>query len=101
MSLFKTEHLPGGAVERWYSEPDGTIHRKLSQNVDGTFEAIAALSEYAKTPDRYYLGSIPMNIAGRWARECGAGIGTQEFAEYAKKKLMGGEYAKLSTGIKA
>ena len=44
--------------------------------------------------------SIPQVIADMWARECGAGPGTQEFMEYAKKKLTGGEYSKfLSKGF--
>lgn len=54
-----------------------------------------------KTKTSHYLGSIPMVIASQWAKECGSGIGTKEFGEYAKKKLMSGDYSKLSTGLRA
>ena len=40
-------------------------------------------------------GSIPFVVAEMWSRECGAKIGSQEFAEYVKKKLMSGEFSKL------
>lgn len=39
------------------------------------------------------VGSIPAVIAEQWSRECGAGIGTKEFAQYCKKKLMDGDFA--------
>lgn len=41
------------------------------------------------------VGSIPQVIADQWARECGAGPGTQEFMAYAKKKLLSGDYSKF------
>jgi hypothetical protein len=41
------------------------------------------------------VGSIPEVFADQWARECGAGPGTPEFMEYAKKKLLSGEYSKF------
>ena len=42
-----------------------------------------------------HVGSIPQVVADQWARECGAGPGTQEFMAYAKKKLQSGEYSKF------
>ena len=38
------------------------------------------------------IGSIPLVVAETWSRECGAAIGSKEFAEYAKKKLMSGDW---------
>jgi hypothetical protein len=45
--------------------------------------------------DMRLAGRIPFVVAETWARECGARIGTKEFAEYCKGKLMDGEFAKL------
>lgn len=42
---------------------------------------------------RTYLGSIDPITAAQWAKECKAAIGTKEFAAYAKKKLMSGEWS--------
>lgn len=100
MRLFKEEHLPGGITEKWYSEKDGTIHRKVSQNTTGVIKAIDAASEFARGDTQYHLGSVPITIANKWSKECGAGIGTREFAEYAKKKLMDPDWKAFSTGIK-
>jgi hypothetical protein len=39
------------------------------------------------------LGSIPIVIAEQWARECGARIGTPEFAAYVRRKLLDPDFA--------
>lgn len=67
-----------------------------SMEVDPVFEGVKILSE--GNSDRLktgltYLGSIDPITAANWSRECGAAIGTREFAEYAKKKLMSGDFA--------
>lgn len=41
------------------------------------------------------IGSIPFVIAEQWSRECGAAIGSKEFALYCKRKLMDGDFAKF------
>lgn len=46
-----------------------------------------------------YLGSIDTITAAIWAKECGAAVGTREFAKYAKKKLMSPEYSKFRANI--
>lgn len=45
--------------------------------------------------DLRMAGRIPFVVAEQWARECGAAIGTKEFAVYCKSKLMDGEFSKL------
>ena len=41
------------------------------------------------------IGSIPFVVAEEWSRECGAAIGSKEFALYCKRKLMDGDFAKF------
>jgi hypothetical protein len=55
-------------------------------------EADAAPSMFGQAAVRK-IGSIPFVIAEAWSRECGAGIGTKEFAVYCKRKLMDGDFA--------
>ena len=43
-----------------------------------------------------HLGSIDPITARNWSKECGAAVGTKEFAAYAKKKLMSNEFAKFA-----
>ena len=40
-------------------------------------------------------GSIPFVVIEMWMNESGLKLGSQEFAEYVKKKLMSGEFGKL------
>lgn len=101
MRLFKTEYKEGGITERWYSEPNGTIHRKLTQDAERVTNAVHDMTEHAKGKNRHYLGSVPIAVAGLWARECGSAIGTREFADYAKKKILDRNYNKFSTGLRS
>ena len=40
-------------------------------------------------------GSIPFVVVEMWIKESGLKLGSQEFNEYVKKKLMSGDYGKL------
>ena len=101
MRLFNVDHNPDGTIEKWYSEPDGKIHRKIIQpNMAGFLDAAKAQAEYAKGKNYYKIGSVPIVVAKQWERECGHGINSKEWLEYAKKKLMDPDYRDLSTGIK-
>jgi hypothetical protein len=75
-----------------YVEGSDATHVVTSINADPFIEGVKALSEKhsktAKTPiGSRYVGSIDPVTAEVFARECGAAIGTREFAIYAKKRL--------------
>lgn len=89
---------PNGVVET-ISVEDGRVWHKRDQDVRGLLKVLAherdnAPSKYGKAAWRK-IGSIPLVVAEKWAAECGALPGTPEFLEYAKKKLMDGEFAAL------
>lgn len=80
-----------------YDLVDGKLVIKRTQDVQALIdqnrhEAQEAPSMFGQARVRK-LGSIPFVIADQWSRECGAAIGSKEFAEYAKKKLMSGEFS--------
>lgn len=84
-------------VEEKYDLVDGKLVIKRSQDVQSLIdmnkhEAEVAPSMFGQARVRK-LGSIPFVVAEQWSRECGAAIGSPEFAEYAKKKLMSGEFS--------
>lgn len=87
--------LPG-IRERVVTE-DGVVRFIKTQNAEPLITAIRARMDQPdnKRANMRYLGSIPMVLAQTWARECGFAIGTKGFQEYARKKLMDGEFAKL------
>ena len=45
--------------------------------------------------DMRLAGSAPFVVIEMWMQESGLKLGSQEFAEYVKKKLMSGDYGKL------
>ena len=82
--------------ERMFEE-DGNLHISRSQDVKSLIDNNAALADIAPSMHgeaKFRLaGRIPFVIAEQWSTECGAGIGTKEFALYCKKKLMNGDFA--------
>lgn len=85
-----------GITERMV-EQDGNLIINRSQDVTALIEknkieAEIMPSMYGEAAWRK-VGSIPLTLAEAWAKECGANVGTKEFALYAKKKLMDGEFA--------
>lgn len=85
-----------GIVDR-VVEQDGLLHVQRTQDVEAVIrqnkiEAETAPSAYGDARFRK-VGSIPFVVAEQWSRECGAGIGSREFAVYCKRKLMDGDFA--------
>lgn len=80
-------------------EQDGLLHIQRSQDVQSLLDDNAQLASSAPSAHgdaKFRLaGRIPFVIAEQWSAECGAGIGTQEFAQYVKKKLLDGDFARL------
>jgi len=76
---------------------DGTLVVEKKIDAEPVMDMVKASSEI-QTPRRdsggmLHLGSVDPLTAANWAKECGAAIGTKEFAAYAKKKLMSGDFA--------
>ena len=75
------------------------VEERTSMDVDGVFEGVKMLNEAAasdRLQSRRYLGSVDILTAEVWAKECGAAVGTKEWAAYAKKKLKSGDYGKFA-----
>jgi len=93
-------YAPAPYSERLIVSPsDGTFSFLKSQNVDDVLSAAKDAREYIRKDtgpiQGRYLGTVPVLVAQQWAKECGAAIGTKEWAGYAKKKLADGTWAKL------
>jgi hypothetical protein len=87
---------PQGVMERMV-EADGLLHVQRQQDVQSLIdlnkhEAETLPSMHCDAAVRK-VGSIPFVVAEDWARECGARIGSPEFAEHCKKKLANGDFA--------
>lgn len=78
-------------------EQDGKLHVVRSQDVQAIIDQNKVEREllpsmYGEAAYRK-IGSIPFVVAEQWSDECGAAIGTKEFALYCKKKLLDGDFA--------
>lgn len=85
-----------GVMER-IVEDDGKLIVDRRQDVQSIIEqnkieAAEAPSMFGQMAVRK-VGSIPLVVAEQWSRECGAAIGSKEFALYCKRKLLDGDFA--------
>ena len=87
-----------GISERMFEE-DGRLIISRHQDVQSLLDSNHELSTIAPSAHgdaKFRLaGRIPLVIAEQWSRECGEAIGTHAFAEYVKRKLADGEFAKF------
>lgn len=87
-----------GVMERMVEE-DGKLVVDRRQDIralidQNKVEADLAPSMFGQAAVRK-IGSIPLVVAEKWSRECGEAIGTKAFAEYCKRKIMDGDFAKF------
>lgn len=80
-------------------EQDGKLIVRRHQNVQSLLDDNHELSTTAPSAHgdaKFRLaGRIPLVIAEQWAAECGEAIGTQAFAQYVRRKLADGDFAKF------
>lgn len=80
-------------------EEGGKIQIVREQDCEGLLKTLKKMRELAPSHSGHdrtrWVGSIPLVMAEEWSRECGAAIGTKEYAEYIKKKLADPDYKKL------
>jgi len=77
-----------------------TREHDIEPLLQGIKERSEVTSKYHVGPvGSKWIGSIDTITAANWSKECGAGIGTKEFAAYAKKKLMNPEYNKFRADL--
>lgn len=85
-------------TERMFEE-DGQLIVNRHQDVQSLLDdnqQLASIAPSMHGDAKFRLaGRIPLVVAEQWAAECGEAIGTQAFAEYVKKKLADGDFARL------
>lgn len=80
-------------------EQDGKLIITRHQEVQSLLDENKALADIA--PSSYgdakfrLAGRVPLVIAEQWSAECGEAVGTKGFAEYVRRKLADGDFARL------
>ena len=80
----------------YHTEDDKLIVQR-SQDVQSVldFNKERNIDGHNVNSDMRLAGSVPFVVIEQWMKESGCKLGSQEFAEYVKKKLMSGEFSKL------
>ena len=84
-------------VSTRFFDEDGKIIINRSQDVQRIldFNKERNIDGHNRKSDMRLAGSIPFVVIEQWMRESGCKLGSPEFLEYCKKKLMSGDYSKL------
>ncbi len=78
--------------EKMTVDADGLVHVHRSNNAEPVMDAVKrygdVVDKWAKNKaGRKMIGSLDPITAGKWAKECGARFGTQEYTQFAVKRL--------------
>ena len=80
----------------WHVEDDNVVVRR-SQDVQRILDwnKERNIDGHNRKSDMRLAGRIPFVVVEIWLKESGLKLGSPEFSEYVKKKLMSGEFNKL------
>lgn len=82
-----------------FVERDNLLIHRRSVDAEPIIQAVQSIGSMQPVRrdrlGRKLLASVDPITATNWARESGTRVGTREFIEYAKKKLMSGDYSKF------
>lgn len=105
------ENLLAECCYRYYGKPRESITVDCDGNVTTSKvidagPVMQAMKDYGDVLEKHksgavgakLIGSVDEVTAGKWAVECGAAIGTREYAMYAKKKLASAEFKRFRVG---
>lgn len=81
----------------------GAIHVRRAVDAEPVMQAMKDYGDVinprkSKVAGARMIGAIDPITASIWRKECGAGIGTKEFAAYAKKKLADPDFRRFRFG---
>lgn len=87
-----TEH-----VKTKIKEEDGNVVIARSQDVQAIldYNKEKQIAGTVAGGEMRHVGQVPFVVVEAWLRESGLKLGSKEFAEYVKKKLLSGEFSKL------
>ena len=80
-----------------YHTQDDKLIINRTQDVTAILDEVKSKGSQAHNArsDMRHVGSVPFVLVEMWMKESGLRMGSPEFAEYVKKKLLSGDYGKL------
>lgn len=80
----------------WSVEDDKiVVSRKQDVQEILDFNKEKQIDGHNRKSDLRHVGQIPFVVVEMWLKESGLKLGSREFTEYVKKKLLSGDYSKL------
>tara|TARA_R110000744_G_scaffold134534_1_gene243575 strand:- start:41 stop:322 length:282 start_codon:yes stop_codon:yes gene_type:complete len=78
-------------------EEDNKVFISRSQDVQAIldYNKEKQINGYNKNSEFRHVCGIPFVEVEKWLHESGLQLGSKEFAEYIKKKIISGDYSKL------
>lgn len=78
--------------ERSFFDSDGTLHIQKTIDAEPIMEAMKSYGDFIdrhsqRKMSQRIVGSLDPFTALAWSKECGAKVGTQEFAQFAMKRI--------------
>jgi hypothetical protein len=97
MGRWEGAQMKSTLLNTTYNVEDNKVVVSRSQDISDilTFNKERNIDGHNRKSDMRLAGSVPFVVIEMWMRESGLKLGSPEFAEYVKKKLMSGEFSKL------
>ena len=89
--------MSGMVLDTSFHVEDDKVIVRRSQDVQSIIDwnKDRNIEGYNRRSDMRLAGRIPFVVVEMWMKESGLKLGSPEFSEYVKKKLMSGEFSKL------
>jgi hypothetical protein len=90
--------------ERAYFDSDGVLHIEKTIDAEPVMEAMKAYGDFIdqhsqRKQAQRIIGSLDPFTALNWSKECGAKVGTKEFAQFAMKRIKNdSDYRRFRVG---
>jgi hypothetical protein len=90
--------------ERSFFDSDGVLHIQKTIDIEPIMDAVKSYGDFIdkhtqRKQSQRIIGSLDPFTALAWSKECGAAVGTKEFAAFAMKRIKGdSDYRRFRVG---
>jgi hypothetical protein len=90
--------------ERAFFDSNGALHIQKTIDIEPILDAVKSYGDFIdrhtqRSQAQRIVGSLDPFTALQWSKECGASIGTKEFAQFAMKRIKGDiDYRRFRVG---
>jgi len=91
------DYDPGTKTTTYLHSSDERYVLEAVQDVEGILEYNQEIARnHDKKKERWFIGTIPLQICQQWAQESSTKVFTKPWVEYAKKRVQNPDFRKLN-----